>query len=211
MSTRSARHSATRTGAKATAKAGAKRPAKAAAKNAKPAAKRDAKTAVGAARSGSAAAGKSVPARTGTLLPAGESSLMSQLDRWFERSFGGLLPARLLERLGEPLDVRMPRVDVLNRETDVLVRAELPGIDKKDVHVSLSERALTIRAASASESERREGTFYHQEISQQSYERTILLPSGVDTERARASLSHGVLEVSIPKLGGGAKKAIDIR
>ena len=105
----------------------------------------------------------------------------------------------------------MPRVDVIDRDADVLVRAELPGIDKKDVQISLTGQTLNIRADAGTERKRHEGQFFHQEISRRSYERTIALPTAVDAAGARAVLDHGVLEVTIPKRQSAAKKVLDIR
>ncbi|RPI44635.1 MAG: Hsp20/alpha crystallin family protein [Betaproteobacteria bacterium] len=156
-------------------------------------------------------------AKTGTLVRADAQDFMTQLDRWFERSFGRMmsptlgLPGSLFEDIGRSIEARMPRVDVLNRDNDVLVRAELPGIDKKDVQVALTGRTLTIRAETGTQKRRRQGEYFHQEISHRAYERTIGLPGGIDVDRARASLDHGVLEVAIPKTEGAAKSPIDIQ
>lgn len=184
----------------------------------KPVAKRSARghpaTRVQAAK---AARRPGTAARTGPLVRADERDFMTQLDRWFERSFGRMmspvpgLPGGLFEDIGRSIEARMPRVDVLNRDHDVLVRAELPGVDKQDVQVSLAGRTLTIRAETGTAKKHRQGEYFQQEISHRAYERTIGLPGGIDVDRARASLDHGVLEVVVPKIEAAAKGSIDIQ
>src|SRR5262245_52838841 len=91
-----------------------------------------------------------------------ESTASRGITRWddfeqeMERAFEGFLsrnwlsPFRTLPSL-RPIEARMPKMDLIERDGEVVVRAELPGIDKKDVDVSLLERTLTIRATTRKE------------------------------------------------------------
>jgi HSP20 family protein len=91
-----------------------------------------------------------------------------------------------------------PEVEILQRGENLVVRADLPGIKREDVHIDLDDGVLTIRGARQNEStEEREG-FFHSERSYGSFARVIPLPSGVEGEQCKAKFDNGVLEVTIP-------------
>ena len=102
-----------------------------------------------------------------------------------------------------------PAVDVFSRDDDIVVRAELPGIDpEKDVEISFQEGVLTIRGERRfKEKAEREG-YYRFESSYGSFQRSIALPRGVQAEDVQASYEKGILEVVIPKAAEltGARK-----
>jgi HSP20 family protein len=91
-----------------------------------------------------------------------------------------------------------PRVEVLEQEGQIVVRAELPGMTKDEVKVELAEKTLTMQGERKhEEKEEREGCFYS-ECSYGSFYRVIPLPEGVDTTKATAEFNNGVLEVRMP-------------
>ena len=94
---------------------------------------------------------------------------------------------------------RTPKVDVIDRDHEVLVKAEIPGVDKKDIDISLSDRNLTIRAAQSKEEKEEKENYYRREISSSSFSRSIMLPVAVDIEKAKASFQDGILEINLPK------------
>ena len=93
-----------------------------------------------------------------------------------------------------------PRIDVAETDREIQVAAELPGLDDKDVEVTLSDGVLTIKGEK--KSERKEGGkgFHLSERSYGSFQRSIVLPEGVDADKVSAEFTNGVLTVKVPKL-----------
>jgi len=91
-----------------------------------------------------------------------------------------------------------PRVDVVERDGQVVIRADLPGLSKEDIKVEVSDDAITIEGERKQEKkEEREGYCYS-ECSYGSFYRAIPLPEGVDASKAAAEFCNGVLEVTVP-------------
>lgn len=97
------------------------------------------------------------------------------------------------------LSVTGPRTDVTETDEAVEVSVELPGMDEKDIDVSLSDDVLTIRGEKKAEREEKKKGYYLAERSYGSFYRSIPLPPGVDPEKAEAQFKKGVLTVSLPK------------
>ena len=93
----------------------------------------------------------------------------------------------------------MPRVDVFEREGTLVVKAELPGVKKEDVNLQVEDGDLVLRAERKAEHEVREENWYRMERSSGSLYRRLPLPEGVRADQIEASLTDGVLEISIPK------------
>lgn len=114
-----------------------------------------------------------------------------------------------------------PAVECFTRDKDVVVRAELPGVDPADVEVSVADGRLVIRGQKREQRASDAGTFHYGEVAHGEFERTFVLPDGTKTDQVKASYGNGVLEVIIPTEGlpvtrkvpveigeGSAKKAI---
>jgi len=145
-----------------------------------------------------------------SVVPRGRSVLPG-IEREFERFFNHRWP-RLFD-WAESFNVdgmKSPNVDVLDRESDVCVRAELPGYAKKDIEVSVSDGSVTIKASTESEEKEEKGDFFRQEISRGYVSRTVSLPAEVDGEKATARLNDGVLEVVIPKVAKAKRQKVEI-
>ena len=80
-----------------------------------------------------------------------------------------------------------------------LEEAELPGVSKEDLDVSVSEKTVTIKASTRREEEKEEGDYHRREISTGLYSRTLSLPAAVEGENARAEFKDGVLRLTLPK------------
>jgi HSP20 family protein len=98
-----------------------------------------------------------------------------------------------------------PSVDIKESDKDVTVTAELPGIDDKDIEVSLSRDSLTVRGEKKEEKEDKGKDYYRMERSYGSFTRTIPLPAAVDTDKAKAEFKKGVLKVTLPKTAKAIK------
>ena len=110
----------------------------------------------------------------------------------------------------EPFQGRMPRTDIIDRDEDFLVRAEVPGVDRKDIEVSLAENMLTVKGKVQHEEKEQKGDYYRCEISQGAFSRTVLIPAKVDASKVAASLKDGVLEVTLPKLEVSKRRNIKV-
>ena len=123
-------------------------------------------------------------------------------DEMFERMMGGL-DAPSMSRISP----RAFDVDVAETDDEVVVTADLPGFDREEISVSVSDRSLTLRAEHDHSEERESGdegaSYVHRERRHQSVSRSIPLPADVDADAAHATYRNGVLTVSMPVLAGG--------
>ncbi len=103
---------------------------------------------------------------------------------------------------------RLPLVDVADEDTEIVVRAELPGVAKEDLDVSVVDRVLTIRASRSQEQEDRKKDYYRREIRSGQFSRSVLLPAEVDADRAQASFSDGVMNLRLPKISQSRRRKI---
>ena len=111
--------------------------------------------------------------------------------RDFDRLFG-----EGVERSGSRW---MPRVDVLDQDEALLVRTEVPGVDPESIDVTVEGGTLTIKGSRSFSAEESEDSYHRKEIYEGSFERTLLLPEGVDPEAVTAASKDGILEITIPK------------
>jgi HSP20 family protein len=123
---------------------------------------------------------------------------MNDMDRWFG-DFGGsnLLP-RFDEGFGQAL--WSPQIDIFEREGNLIVHADLPGLRQEDVRVSVDRGMLTISGQREHETtnEREQKNVYYRERSFGSFQRRVSLPENADPDQIRASFENGVLEVTVP-------------
>ncbi|MBN1664610.1 MAG: Hsp20/alpha crystallin family protein [Deltaproteobacteria bacterium] len=92
-----------------------------------------------------------------------------------------------------------PSIDIKENDNEILIKAELPGMDEKDVEINLLEDRLTIKGEKKEEKENKSGDYYHMESSYGSFNRVIALPERVDTKKAEAVYKNGVLTITLPK------------
>ncbi len=109
-----------------------------------------------------------------------------------------------------PFEGKVPRVDVVNRSEEVVVRAEIPGVDKKDLDVFMTDTAITIRGTTSQEHKEEKDDYYRSEITKGSFSRTVELPDDVDAEKAKANFKDGVLELTVPKVKGSKRHSIKL-
>ena len=128
--------------------------------------------------------------------------LHRQIDDLFERFFrGGELPfeSPLLSPLAGSSGMNMPAVDVTETDDELQVTADLPGMTEKDIEVTLDEQSLTLRGEKQMDREEKKRNWHVSERSYGSFQRTIPLPSGLDTSKIKANFKNGVLMVRLPK------------
>lgn len=137
--------------------------------------------------------------------------LERDMSRFLSRTFGDTARSSLVPMAS--VDVTMPAVDVLTRDDDLVVRAELPGLTDKDVDITLDGRTLIVRGERSEEHETTETTYHSREIRYGRFERHVPLPEGIDVDKIHASLTDGVLEVVVPhaaELTGAKRIPIDV-
>lgn len=92
-----------------------------------------------------------------------------------------------------------PAMDVLDRTEEVVVRVEMPGVEKKDIDISLHENILTVKGIVKGESEGTEDGYYVKERTHSTFARSVKVPVKVDTDKITAELKLGVLDIHLPK------------
>lgn len=131
-------------------------------------------------------------------------SLREEMDRMFERFWPGFGPSPFgrwpaLEPLWRVTGVAAPAVDLVETDKDYRIKAELPGMDEKDIELSLTEDVLTIKGEKKEEHEEKEEGYYLAERHYGAFERSFRLPEEVEADRIEASFNKGVLTVVLPK------------
>lgn len=149
--------------------------------------------------------------------PARPLTAFDEMDRLMERIFGDfpLRPWPSLWRRQWPAwrelaELEVPKVDVIDREDEILVRAEVPGVEKKDLEISTSDNSVTIKGSTKHEAKEEKGDFYRCEMSRGAFSRTVMLPAQVDSEKGKASLHEGVLELTLPKIEKSKRRTISV-
>lgn len=104
----------------------------------------------------------------------------------------------------------MPRVDVIERDDTIIVRAALPGVEKDDMEVSTTPTTVTIRGSMRKETKEEKDEYYRCEISTGNYLRTVSLPASIDETKVKAKFKNGMLELKLPKLESARRHAIKI-
>ncbi|MGI5860593.1 MAG: Hsp20/alpha crystallin family protein [Myxococcales bacterium] len=133
-------------------------------------------------------------------------SEMRALARRMERTFEPILEGTF----EGPLLQAWPPVDVYEDKDEVVFRAELPGIERKNVEVVLEDSTLTLRGERRLEREEKRENYQRIESAYGHFSRSFSLPSTIDRDKVRADMKEGVLEVHVPKREGARGKTIPI-
>ena len=103
-----------------------------------------------------------------------------------------------------------PTMEVSETKKDIVVKAEIPGIDSKDIDLSIDHGVLTISGEKKEEKEEEDENCYLKETSYGSFRRSVKLPVDVDEEKIKADFKDGTLKVRLPKAEGKDKKVIKV-
>jgi HSP20 family protein len=130
-------------------------------------------------------------------------TLREAMDRLFDDAFT------------RPLSVSgvsgMPSIDLYQTDEDVVVKAALPGLKAEDVHISITADVLTLSGEFKQDSDQKEVTYHIREHRQGMFERSIMLPTDVQTDKAKADFENGVLTITLPKAEAVKPKTINIK
>jgi HSP20 family protein len=135
-------------------------------------------------------------------------SLQDRMNRLFDESFRGI--GRGAGEDDFSLGAWAPAVDIYEKDGNIVLKAELPGIDPKDVDVRVENNVLTLRGERKFEEEVKKDNFHRVERSYGSFTRSFTLPSVVDTEKIKADCKDGVLRLTLPKREEAKPKQISI-
>ena len=142
---------------------------------------------------------------------------LTPLEREVDRFFGGDplkwfdWPHYFWRQPLVPEGVYVAPMEVFERDGQTVVRLEVPGVEMKDIDISLADGRLTVRGEKKQEEEIKEEHYYHSERSYGSFHRTLLVPKGIDEGKILATYDSGVLEVSLPKVEEKQAQKVEIK
>lgn len=113
------------------------------------------------------------------------------MRRWGDMGIG--------DQTFEPEAPRAPNVDVMDRDDEILIRAEIPGIEEENLNISITGDLLTIKGHCMNEMKPDKWDYHKRKISNFSFSRSVKLPGAIDASKAAASLKNGILEVNLPE------------
>ena len=119
-------------------------------------------------------------------------SFRRSFDDMFDRLLGGWSPGEAMRATGAPA------IESFVEDGKLVIRADLPGIEPKDVEVSVTGDTLTLRGKREKTHEEKGRNYLRREVSYGSFERSVSLPKGVDPEQIKANYKGGVLELTMP-------------
>ena len=148
--------------------------------------------------------------------PARALSPFEEMDRLFDAfsSHNWFRPFQMewprLNKAAMPFEGKVPDVDIVDRDDEIVVKAEMPGVDKKDIDISVTQNSVTIKGTTSHEEKEEKGDYYRCEISRGSYARTLSLPAEVDETKSKASYKDGVLQLTLPKIKKSKRHSIKV-
>ncbi|MDB4150355.1 Hsp20/alpha crystallin family protein [Pseudomonadales bacterium] len=136
---------------------------------------------------------------------------LDMFDRFFDEDFPTLWSRKLLPfRELMQFESKLPIVDVIERDDEIIVRAEVPGVDKKDLEVTMSDHSLTIKGEKSTVEVDDRDDYYRKEIVEGKFSRTISLPAAAGAEVVSAKFKNGLLEVVVKKSDQEKRRQIKI-
>ena len=124
-----------------------------------------------------------------------------EMDRIFDKFF---------EMIPFPEQEFIPSVDISETDNEIMVQAEIPGIDPKDLDISLNGRLLTIKGEKKSEHEEKRENYHKIERKYGTFSRTLELPTDIDPDKVEAKYKDGVLKIVFSKIESGKKIEVKI-
>lgn len=150
--------------------------------------------------------------------PANVFSPAEEVERLFDRLMprGWLAPTAWDGPLWGAADeaqpgVRLPQMDVIERDQNILIRVELPGVEKKDLEISLSDSTLVIKGKVSRPVREQKKAYFCCEIAQGNFSRSLSIPAGVESSKISANLKDGILEVILPKEESAQCRTVEVK
>jgi HSP20 family protein len=136
------------------------------------------------------------------------SNFESDIDRWFGEDWFGIDALRDRDITAGNWT---PAVDVEEKDGKYILRADLPGVKKEDIHVQLKDGYLTLSGERTMEHEEKKKNYQRVERSYGSFERSFRVPDGVKEKDIHARYKNGILELTLPVIETGKHKAIEVK
>lgn len=96
--------------------------------------------------------------------------------------------------------VWMPAIDLIDKDKEIVVKADLPGVDKNNIKIKVDSESISVSGEIKKEKKEENETYYREERVYGKFSRVIPLPAEVDPEKAEAKFENGVLEITVPKI-----------
>ena len=103
-----------------------------------------------------------------------------------------------------------PVVDIYDNEDNIVIKAELPGVSKKDIEIDIKDRVMTLKGERSADNEVKEDNYYRRERTYGRFERSFTLPANVDPDKIKADYNDGVLKIEVPKPENQKPKQITV-
>jgi HSP20 family protein len=137
--------------------------------------------------------------------------LENRIENMFQDMWGRGPGDKFPDMFSLPAMKGLPRMDIIDRKKEVVVKAELPGFEKDDLDVSITNNQLVIKAKTRSEEKEEKGDYLRREISENEVYRSTLLPADVDDSKVKTSYRNGLLKLTIPKKKKSSRKSIKVK
>lgn len=131
-------------------------------------------------------------------------TLREAMDRLFDDAFTRPLSMGAVSSV-------LPTIDLYQTEDELVVKAALPGLKPDEVQISITGDVLTLRGEFKQEEQKQEATWHIREQRRGAFERSVMLPSVVQTDKAKADFENGILTVTLPKAESVKPKTISIK
>ena len=137
--------------------------------------------------------------------PFGElRTLRREMDKLWEDFFGG-------QELMSSEGLWLPAIDISETKEAIIVRAELPGMDPKEIEINLTGDVLTIKGEKRQKTEEKDENFHRIETRYGAFQRSIRVPVSVDSGKIQAKYDKGVLKITLPKREEARPKQIEVK
>jgi HSP20 family protein len=138
-----------------------------------------------------------------------------EIERWFDEFLEEPFFPRMWRKFPrwrrlKELEEISPSVDMFDKKDEIVVKAEIPGVEKENISISLSDNTITIKGEMKKEEEVKEEDYYYSERSYGSFSRSLNLPAKVQAEKIKASFKNGILEIHLPKAEESKPKEVKI-
>ncbi|MCX7834701.1 MAG: Hsp20/alpha crystallin family protein [bacterium] len=130
-------------------------------------------------------------------------TIQNEMNRLFENFFGS-------SKFDEAEPMWSPRMDVIESKDDYIVKADIPGVRKEDVKITLNENVLTVQGERAEEVKKDSDTYHLIERRVGKFSRSLTLPTNVVVEKIKAKFNDGVLTITLPKAEEAKPREISI-
>lgn len=142
-----------------------------------------------------------------TLIPSnGLTALRKEMDRLFDRIWEGGLP-----EVTTPLGEWTPALDISETNDVVVVKAEVPGIEPKDIQVTWNNQVLTVAGEKKMHKEEKDEKFYRMERASGTFARSVTIPVPVDVTKVAATFHNGLLTITMPKTAAAKGTSIPVK